>query len=89
MDKLDREVIERTVRERIDKRLMRRGQPDYDVLKAGVEALDWHLDYFNWLLGQRPWFAGEKNDGGGYRRRRRNFLSRLYRRYFMGKNFQT
>lgn len=60
LEKVDREVIDLIVRERIDKRLMRRGQPDYDLLKAGLEALSWHMDYFNWLLEQRPWFAGEK-----------------------------
>lgn len=59
-DKFEREVVAFTVRERIDKRLMRRGQPDYDRLRQGLEALSWHMDYFNWLLDQRPWFAGEK-----------------------------
>ncbi len=59
-DKFERDVIDMIVRERVDKRLMRRGQPDYDLLRAGIEALDWHLDYFAWLLGERAWFAGEK-----------------------------
>ncbi len=62
-DKFEREVIAYTVRERIDRRLMRRGQPDYDRLRQGLEALSWHMDYFNWLLDQRPWFAGEKYSG--------------------------
>ncbi len=60
LDKVNREVIDLVVRERIDKRLMRRGLPDYDLLKAGLDSLNWHLDYFNWLLEHRPWFAGEK-----------------------------
>ena len=60
LHKLDDEVIDLLVRERIDKRLMKRGQPDYDLLKAGNEALGWHMDYFSWLLDQRPWFASEK-----------------------------
>jgi len=30
------------------------------LLKQGGEALAWHMDYFNWLLDQRTWFAGEK-----------------------------
>jgi len=60
LTKFDREVIDLIVRERIDKRLMRHGQPDYDMLKAGLEALAWHMDYFNWLLDQRAWFASEK-----------------------------
>ena len=57
--KFEQEVIAFIVRERIDKRLMRRGQPDYDLLRAGLEALDWHMDYFAWLLDQRNWFAGD------------------------------
>ena len=59
LGKFDREVSQNIVAEKIDKRLMRRGQPDYELLKAGLEALDWHLDYFSWLLDQRAWLAGE------------------------------
>lgn len=59
-DKLNREVNDFTLRERVDKRLMKHGQPDYDLLKQGVEALGWHLDYIGWLLDQRSWLAGEK-----------------------------
>lgn len=58
--KFDGEVIDPIVRERIDKRLMRRGPPDYDVVRRGAAALAWHMDYLSWLLDQRPWFAGEK-----------------------------
>lgn len=58
--KFEREVSALTLRERIDKRLMRRGQPDYELLKAGAEALAWHLDYASWLLEQRYWLAGER-----------------------------
>lgn len=58
--KFDREVNEFILRERIDKRLMRRGQPDYELLKAGGDALAWHLDYLSWLLDQRTWLGGEK-----------------------------
>ena len=59
VDKFDREVIDNLVRERIDKKIQRRGQPDYDRLSAGAKALDWHLDYFDWLLENRNWLAGE------------------------------
>ena len=60
LEKFEREVAALTLRERIDKRLMRRGQPDYELLKAGAEALVWHLDYTEWLLDQRYWLAGER-----------------------------
>jgi len=60
IDKFEHEVIDFIVRERIDKRLLRRGQADYDLLKQGGAALAWHLDYMSWLLEQRHWLAGEK-----------------------------
>lgn len=59
-DKFEADVTVLTVRERIDKRLRRAGQPDYDKLKAGLNALSWHMDYAAWLLEQRNWLAGEK-----------------------------
>ncbi len=57
--KFEREVIDLTMRERVDKKLMRLGPADYDRLNQGAKALDWHLDYFDWLLEQRQWLAGE------------------------------
>ncbi|WDI32095.1 glutathione S-transferase family protein [Hyphococcus flavus] len=60
MDKFDVEVTGNTVRERINRRLMRRGQPDYERLKIGADCLVWHLDYCAFLLEQRTWFAGER-----------------------------
>ena len=59
-DKFDREVNDLTLRERIDKRLMRRGQPDYERYREGRNALAWHLDYLGWLLDQRDWLAGDR-----------------------------
>lgn len=59
-DKFESEVSAYTLRERIDKRLMRRGMADYEMLKAGADALSWHLDYAAWLLDKRHWFAGER-----------------------------
>ena len=59
-DKFEAEVTHFTLRERVDKRLMRRGQPDYEMLKIGADALSWHLDYVTWLLDQRYWLAGDR-----------------------------
>ena len=59
-NKFDYEVNDFTLRERIDKRLMRCGAADYEKLKQGAEALAWHLDYLSWLLDQRSWLAGER-----------------------------
>jgi len=57
--KFEAEVTDMTLRERVDKRLQRRGQPDYERLSQGAKALAWHLDYMAWLLDKRPWLAGE------------------------------
>lgn len=59
-DKFEREVVDLTYREKIERRQRRLGQPDYENLKAGGSALVWHLDYFAWLLDQRTWFTGEQ-----------------------------
>lgn len=57
--KFENEVIALTVREKIDRRISRRGPPDFERLSRGAKALSWHLDYFEWLLETRTWFAGE------------------------------
>lgn len=56
----ERDVGVPLIREQIDKRLMRAGAADFDQLRDGRKALDWHLDYFAWLLEQRTWFADEQ-----------------------------
>ncbi|MEZ5894559.1 MAG: glutathione S-transferase family protein [Parvularculaceae bacterium] len=60
IDKFEAEVSRLTLREKIDKRLARRGLPDYELVRAGAEALSWHLDYASWLIEQRHWLAGDK-----------------------------
>ncbi len=60
LTKFEHEVIDLIVRERIDKRLRRHGQADYELLKIGQKALAWHLDYLSWLLDQRTSITGEK-----------------------------
>ncbi len=59
-DKFDREVNDFTLREHVDKRLMRAGQPDYERYREGRRALAWHLDYLSWLVDRRSWLAGER-----------------------------
>lgn len=58
-EKFEREVNAFTIREKIDKRLKRRGPPDDMRLRQGVAALIWHLDYVNYLAETRDWLAGE------------------------------
>ena len=59
-DKFHREVTPLLTGETIDRRLRRQGQPDPDALRAGRDALLWHMDYINFLCEQRSWLAGER-----------------------------
>ena len=59
-EKFDPEAGGVLIFEKIEKRIRRLGLADYEVVKAGVDALNWHLDYFEWLCDQRSWFGGER-----------------------------
>lgn len=58
-DKFHREVTEKLLYERVNKKLTGRGYPDSANVKAGAKAIKFHLDYMHWLLDQRRWLAGE------------------------------
>lgn len=59
-EKFHNEVTPLLTYEYIEKRLLRMGQPNPDRLREGREALDWHMDYINWLAEQRNWLVGER-----------------------------
>ena len=59
-EKFHNEVTPYLTYEYIEKRLLRKGQPNPDRLREGREALDWHMDYINWLAEQRNWLVGER-----------------------------
>lgn len=59
-EKFDREVNTDTVHERIFRRLMRNGPPDFARFRHGVRALEWHLDYISWLIDRRTWLSGDR-----------------------------
>ena len=57
--KLNREVTEPIVAERVMKRLMGVGQPDSNALRAAKTNLGAHLDYVSYLAERRRWLAGD------------------------------
>ncbi len=57
--KFDAEVTKLVLFEKIDKRLMKLGEPDMQTIRAGIANLPYHMDYLNYLCEQRHWLAGE------------------------------
>lgn len=58
-DKFYHEVCTVLLNERVNKKLQKSGHPDSTRLKAGVQAIKYHLDYLDWLSDQRRWLAGD------------------------------
>lgn len=58
-DKFHREVTEKLLYERVNKKITGRGYPDSKNVKEGAKAIKFHLDYLDWLLDQRRWLAGD------------------------------
>ncbi len=58
-DKFHGEVTSKLVYERVNKKVMKQGYPDSKNVKAGAQAIKFHLDYMSWLLEQRRWLAGD------------------------------
>lgn len=56
--KFRREVTENLVDEKLLKRVMQRGTPDSQAIRAGHANIHYHLDYIAWLSDRRSWLAG-------------------------------
>jgi len=56
--KFQREVSLNLLGEKLMKRLLGRGEPDSQVIKAGYANLKPHLAYVGWLAEHRSWLAG-------------------------------
>ena len=56
--KFDFEVNAFLVHEKMEKRLLRLGSPDYAALRQGREGLRQHLTYIEGLAEERNWLAG-------------------------------
>lgn len=57
--KMNHEVTENLVGEKIMKRFLGFGQPDSSVIRAGKANLNHHLDYLSYLAERRRWLAGD------------------------------
>lgn len=58
-DKFHHEVTSKLLYERVNKKITGQGYPDSRNVKAGAQAIKYHLDYMAWLLDQRRWLAGD------------------------------
>jgi glutathione S-transferase len=57
--KMDREVTDNLVGEKIMKRRIGEGEPNSQAIRAGHANLPHHLDYIGYLVDRRRWLAGD------------------------------
>jgi len=57
--KLNREVTEPLVGEKMMKRFLGLGEPNSSAIRAGKANLAYHLDYITFLVERRRWLAGD------------------------------
>jgi glutathione S-transferase len=57
--KMQREVTENLVGEKMMKRMIGEGQPNSQAIRAGHANLPHHLDYIGYLVDRRRWLAGD------------------------------
>jgi len=57
--KLQKEVMENILDERVFNSLKENSQPSTTILNAGRKNLKNHMQYFEWILGKSSFFAGE------------------------------
>jgi glutathione S-transferase len=57
--KMNREVTQNLVGEKIMKRIMGYGYPNASAIRAGHANIHFHLDYISYLVERRRWLAGE------------------------------
>ena len=58
-DKFYREVYRNVVMEKVHRRFGTGQAPDSRLLKAGLNNLNFHLEYIDWLIERRNYLAGE------------------------------
>lgn len=59
-DKFYREVYRNIVPEKIHKRFSKGLAPDSKILKIGLNNINFHLEYIDWLCERRSYLAGEE-----------------------------
>src|SRR5277367_6617044 len=57
--KMNREVTENLVGEKMMKRFLALGEPNSSAIRAGKANLGYHLDYITFLVERRRWLAGD------------------------------
>jgi glutathione S-transferase len=57
--KMNHEVTENLVGEKMMKRFLGFGQPNSSAIRAGQANLGYHLDYVGYLVERRRWLAGD------------------------------
>lgn len=57
--KMDREVTDNLVGQKMMRRMGREGQPNSQAIRAGHANLPHHLDYIGYLVDRRRWLAGD------------------------------
>jgi glutathione S-transferase len=57
--KMNREVTQNLVGEKIMKRMMGHGTPSSTAIRAGHANIHYHLDYIGYLIERRRWLAGD------------------------------
>jgi glutathione S-transferase len=57
--KMNHEVTENLVGEKMMKRFVGVGQPNSSAIRAGKANLPYHLDYIGYLVERRRWLAGD------------------------------
>ncbi len=58
-DKFNSEVTGKLLHEKVTKKLAGQGHPESRAVKAGANALKYHMEYLGWLLEHRRWLAGD------------------------------
>lgn len=58
-DKFYREVYRNIVCEKVHKRFSKGLAPDSKILKIGLNNLNFHMEYIDWLIERRNYLAGE------------------------------
>lgn len=59
-DKFYREVYRNIVYEKVHKRFAKGLAPDSKILKIGLNNLNFHLEYIDWLIERRNYLGGEE-----------------------------
>ena len=57
--KFDADVRAPVLFEKIDRRLMKQGEPNIETIRVGLENINYHMDYVSWLAEERNWLAGD------------------------------